>query len=98
MFNSNAATSEVIALLLPDLELDALAKPQPARSSQATTALVRKSDGRMSLENVGPGSRLEANMMNTGYFRRGKPIIDPVSREVMGYEMEIVDGPLAFMR
>jgi hypothetical protein len=29
-------------------------------------------------------------VVTTGCFRRGKPIIDPTTREVMGYEMEML--------
>ncbi len=86
MFNFNTATREVIALLLPD------SGPQPA------TALVRGVDGQMSLEAVEEGSNFARDMMTTGCFRKGKPIVDPVSREIMGYEMEMIPGPLAFMR
>jgi hypothetical protein len=32
----------------------------------------------------------DEQIMTTGCFRRGKPIIDPVTREVMGYEMEMM--------
>lgn len=86
MFNSNAATSEVIAFLLPD------SGPEPA------TALVRKADGQISLEAVVPDSIFARDHLTTGCFRKANPIIDPVSREIMGYEMEMVQSPLAFMR
>ena len=44
----------------------------------------------MSLQNVNPDSAFGRQAMRTGCFRRGKPIIDPVSRQMIGYEMEMV--------
>jgi hypothetical protein len=81
MFNFNAANREIIALLLPETG------PEPA------TVLVRRADGQMALEAVARDSNFARESMTTGCFRRGKPIVDPVSREVMGYEMEMVPAP-----
>jgi hypothetical protein len=80
--------SEVIALLLfesPDTDV--------AESDRASRArcLVRKADGRFSLEAV--GSRAEFDRAaRTGCFRHGKPIHDPRTREIIGYEMEEVSS------
>jgi hypothetical protein len=58
------------------------------------TALMRDHDGQMSLSPL--TSEMKRTMpfreqaITTGCFRRGKPIIDPVTREVMGYEMEMI--------
>ncbi len=54
------------------------------------TALVRDAEGQMSLESIEPDSAFIDQIMSTGCFRRGKPIFDPVSRQVMGYEMEMI--------
>lgn len=81
MLNFNAANREIIALLLPETG------PEPA------TALVRRADGQMSLEPVTRDAGFAREALTTGCFRRGKPILDPVSREVMGYEMEMVPAP-----
>lgn len=81
MFNFNATTQEIIALLLPETG------PEPA------TALIRRADGQMSLEPVARDASFTRDQLTTGCFRRGKPILDPVSREVMGYEMEMVPAP-----
>ncbi len=96
MFNSNAAISEIIGLLLPDPEpgltpVQAIGRPQPQ-----ARALVRKADGQMALEVLAADSTFNRNAMKTGCFRRGNPIIDPVSREIMGYEMEIIESPVHF--
>ncbi len=60
------------------------------RSDSAATVLVRSADGRISVQNVNPDSPLGRQALRTGAFRRGKPIIDPISRQMIGYEMEHV--------
>lgn len=57
------------------------------------TALVRDEHGRVSLQTITPDCSFMDQVMTTGCFRRGKPILDPVSRQVMGYEMEMVATP-----
>ncbi len=80
------ADSEVIALLLLDGdELAAAADPVAA-----ARRLVRMPDGRVSLETVGSRDEFARTAQHTGCFRRGTPICDPESREVIGYEMEEV--------
>lgn len=78
---------EVIAMLMPDGE--------GGRAQRTATLLLRQPDGQMSLETVNPDSTLGQYAMSTGCFRRGKPIFDPVLREVLGYEMEMIESPLA---
>jgi len=77
---------EVIAVFLADGE---------PRSDSAATMLVRNPDGQMSLQRVNPDSPFGRYAMRTGCFRRGKPIIDPVSRQMIGYEMEMVPTSLS---
>jgi hypothetical protein len=93
MYNFNAATSELIGLLLPEPELDASPVPIKGRPRTSATALVRRPDGQMALEPVGVDLLAARDGLKTGCFRKSRPIIDPVSREVMGYEMEMVDTP-----
>ena len=93
MYNFNAATSELIGLLLPEPDQDLTPVPIKGRPRALATALVRKSDGQMALEPVAVDSLLAQDALKTGCFRKAKPIIDPVSREIMGYEMEMVDSP-----
>lgn len=78
--------AEVIAVLLSEGE---------QRSDSAATVLIRNADGRMSLEHVNPDSPFGRRAMRTGCFRRGKAIIDPVSRQMIGYEMEPVPNAFA---
>lgn len=79
--------NEVIALLLggseecwPDDEID----------WDDTTCLVRKPDGNVSLEKLDSREELERTAEQTGIFRKGKPIRDPETGEVIGYELEEV--------
>lgn len=75
--------SEVVALLLPEGEEEHLANPE-----HPATLLVRKPDGQFALEKVDARLALAKRAANTGCFRRGQAIIDPTTRQVMGYEME----------
>jgi len=84
-------TAQVIALLLPDSIYEANA--QAPRSGRNATALVRDAEGRMTLEEVTTDNAFMEKMVDTGCFRRGKPIVDPVSRQIMGYEMEMLGPP-----
>ena len=52
--------------------------------------LVRHADGRVVLEPVEPQDEFAEAARTSGCFRRGKPIRDPRTREVIGYEMEQV--------
>ena len=52
--------------------------------------LIRRADGSVRLEPVESEEEFERAARTTGCFRRGKPIHDPETREVIGYEMEQV--------
>lgn len=82
--------AEVIALLMPDADGNESAAQLRARQAQM---LVREADGTMSLETISPDSTLARRILNTGFFRKSRPIIDPESRQVVGYEMEMIAGP-----
>ena len=75
-------TSEVIALLFPD--------PGQARegTSQPVTAMVRDAAGTIELRNLVADTGLIRRAQLTGRFNCGKPILDPQTREVIGYEIE----------
>ncbi len=81
--------SEIIALLLPEgiTSRGAAARPDRARGAQR---LVRDPNGRIVLEDVESQEDFERTARTTGCFRRGKPIRDPGTLEVIGYEMEEV--------
>ena len=51
-------------------------------------ALVRLADGRMAVEVLGAEARKVGRALVR--FRPGRPILDPETREVIGYEMEQV--------
>jgi hypothetical protein len=53
----------------------------------ATCVLVREGNGAISLQTQ-PESTFGHDAIQTGRFRRGTPIIDPVTQEIIGYEME----------
>lgn len=78
---------EVIALVL--------AEPSDRRwhagqFGKGAHRLVRRADGRVCLEPVESQEEFEREARTTGCFRRGKPIRDPATQEVIGYEMERV--------
>jgi hypothetical protein len=76
---------EVIALVLEA----AFGRRWNSRESRlAAKRLVRSADGRVSLEAIESEEEFERTARTTGCFRRGKAIRDPVSREIIGYEME----------
>jgi hypothetical protein len=53
--------------------------------------LVREEGGGVSLQ----AANFESASIQTGVFRRGNPIIDPVTRQTLGYEMESVSSRFA---
>jgi hypothetical protein len=89
--------AQIIALLLPESKQDA--PEQDALALETATALMRDAEGRMSLQPLTHELTREMpfkeQVMTTGCFRRGKPIVDPTTREVIGYEMEMITGPEA---
>lgn len=81
------ANLEVIALLLGEPTDE---RWHPRRFVEGAQRLVRSPDGRVSLEAVRSAEEFDETARNTGCFRRGKPIRDPATREIIGYEMEEV--------
>jgi hypothetical protein len=78
---------EIIALVLGDGTERRWQAGQLGRGAQC---LVRRADGRIELEPVTCEEEFERAARLTGCFRRGKPIQDPLTKEVIGYEMERV--------
>ena len=58
----------------------------------ATSCLLRDATGIMSVKRTEVSDALRLGTENSGVFRRGTPIVDPVSGDVIGYELEEVDG------
>jgi hypothetical protein len=78
---------EIIALVLNEAGDRRWRAGQLGRGAQC---LVRRADGRVALEPVESEEEFERTARTTGCFRRGKPIHDPYTHEVIGYEMEQV--------
>ncbi len=78
---------EIIALLLADTGEERWHSGDFGRGAQC---LVREPDGRVSLQTVESAEAFERAARRTGCFRRGSPIRDPQTREIIGYEMEQV--------
>jgi len=85
---------EIIAVVLPDGTPDS---PSALRDFVATGTmlLVRHADGRMALEPARNSAAWAGQARQGSAVSRSKPILDPISREVVGYEMEMIDLSLA---
>ena len=79
--------SEVLALLFPE--------PGQATegSTPLVTALLRDAQGLMELQRLRPDKSLIRKARVTGRFNCGKPILDPNTREVIGWEIEPIAIP-----
>jgi hypothetical protein len=78
-------------------EIIALLYPEPDQSLEDTsvqvTAVLRDADGAMEVRRLKPDRGLMNRAMLTGRFNSGKPIVDPLTREIIGYEIEpLVSG------
>jgi hypothetical protein len=75
-------------------EVLALLFPEPAKGgqpAQLATAFVRDPQGGLMLQSVVPSRTLLKHALVAGRANDGTPIVDPVTREVIGYEL----APLA---
>lgn len=79
--------NEVIALVLDESSGQGSSAHRYAHGAKR---LVRNADGRVSLEAIESEEEFERVARTSGCFRRGKAIRDPISRQVIGYEMEEV--------
>jgi len=73
--------NEVIAVLVAGYDEE---------GTERATVILRDSHGKVTMKQMAAADRMVARAADTDRFRRGKPIIDPVSREVVGYELERV--------
>lgn len=81
------ADCEIIALLLDEGD----GRPRPVSElARRAQYLTRNAAGHIELHPVESEAQFDRAARTTGCFRRGKPIHDPLSREVIGYEMESV--------
>jgi hypothetical protein len=73
-------------------EIIALLYPEPAQASEESaaqvTAVLRDADGAMEVRRLKPDRSLLNRALLTGRFNSGKPIVDPMTREIIGYEIE----------
>jgi len=76
--------NEVIAVLVAGYDDD---------GAERATVILRDGSGNVSMKQMAAHEGLAQRAANTDRFRRGKPIVDPVSREVVGYELERVAMP-----
>ncbi|MET0661047.1 MAG: hypothetical protein ABW110_23155 [Steroidobacteraceae bacterium] len=61
----------------------------------STRRVVREENGTTSFENVCSDSSIGTVAVQTGTFRRGKAIVDPITQECLGYELERVPNRFA---
>ena len=78
--------AEVIGLLLPETDVDSSGDD----FTSTATLLVRRSNGRIELKEVESDVDYLRRWPTKGCFRRGRPITDPETGKVLGYEMEQV--------
>lgn len=74
--------SEVIALLFPEQG------PASGPAVPFVMALLRDAEGLIQLRSVEPNPALLRRARIAGRLNSGKPIVDPLTREVIGYELE----------
>lgn len=60
--------------------------------------LIRENNGRISAQAATPDGTFADCAIQTGAFRRGNPIVDPITQETVGYEMEQLPNPLIASR
>jgi hypothetical protein len=64
--------------------------------AEQVQVLVRGENGRVSRQTADADDSFGHQAIQTGTFRRGTPIYDPVTRELVAYEMErLPNGTLA---
>lgn len=76
-------TTEVIALLMPDTDAGSAKATRPVYR-----ALVRRNDGAVVLEDVADTRQFADGRVPL--FREAEPIVDPRTRDVIGYELRPV--------
>lgn len=56
--------------------------------TDSARVLVREENGRISAQVASVSGTFADRAIQTGAFRRGNPIVDPVTHETVGYEIE----------
>jgi hypothetical protein len=84
------SASKLLALLPTEPDMESHATTLTDLLRQGASALVRDSSGHIRLEALSEDVEYFSQVMRTGCFRRGSAIIDPTTRQVMGYEMEMI--------
>jgi hypothetical protein len=80
---------EVIALLFPE------SHASTEGQAPVVTAILRDDQGTMELRSLRPDGALLRAARLAGRINSGKPILDPHTREVIGYEIEPMAVPAA---
>jgi len=78
---------EVIALLFPEKA------PANGAAAPLAMALLRDAEGLMQLRSIAPDAALLRAARVAGCMNCGTPIVDPATREVIGYEIEPLADP-----
>jgi hypothetical protein len=77
--------------VLEDSEVLALLFPEPAANGKPATdqvmVVVKDAQGEIALHTVVPDKQLLRRARVTGRYKSGTPIIDPTTREIIGYEL-----------
>lgn len=73
---------EIIALLFPE------PTTVMAGSALQVTAVFRDAAGTMEVRELRPDKDMMRMAQMTGRFKSGTPIVDPTTKEVIGYEIE----------
>lgn len=73
--------TEVIAVLVAGYD---------DNGAERATVVLRDAAGNVTMKQMSAQDGPSPRAANTDRFRRGRPIVDPVSREVVGYELERV--------
>ena len=60
-----------------------------------TQVLIREKNGELSLQTADLDSTFGQYALQTGSFRRGNPIIDPITQQTVGYEMERIPSAVS---
>ena len=81
----NDDDTETIALLLGNSDDE---RWQPRDFVDGAQCLIRDADGNVKLEAIESDEEFEKTASQSGCFRRGKPIVDSETRDVIGHEME----------
>lgn len=76
--------NEVIAVLVAGYDDDGV---------ERATVILRDVHGNVSLKQMEPQELPPGRQIEDARFRQGEPIRDPLSREIVGYELERVARP-----